>query len=238
VASDGQYAYIIGGADIINGSTAAGYRYDPGANTYLSIAASPTATWSSAAVYLDGKIYKIGGFSTDTTASNAVEVYNIAGNNWTTVAPYPIAGGFISAFVRDHFIYAAGGADSLLQGTFKAYRYDPANNVWDDSALADLPQSRWGAASASFNGAGLIAGGFVNGSSIAKISATALQWNAQTNTWTALPDMLLARARFGGVVRGCFFAIGGISATGTVVNFVGTSENQEFDWLFYDGFGS
>jgi hypothetical protein len=48
--------------------------------------------------------------------------------------------------------------------------------------------------------------------------------------------MLFPRARFGGgVVRGCFSATGGRSrAVGEIS--VGTSETQEFDCVFYDGF--
>ncbi len=237
VASDGQYAYIVGGYD---GSalTTAGYRYNPIANSYTAIAPSPTATASSAAVYLDGKIYKIAG-STDGsgTPSNVVEAYNIAGNNWSTVAAYPAAETFVSAFALGHFIYAAGGAGASAVGTLKTYRYDPATNFWSDGAIADLPQTRWGAATATFHGDGLVAGGYVNGAASANISATALQWNAQANTWTALPDMLQGRARFsGGALRGCFFATGGRSSSGAGANFAGTTENQKLDCVFYDGF--
>lgn len=238
VASDDRYAYIIGGSSS-SSTTNAGSRYDSVTDTYSSIAPSPTATFGSTAVYVDGYIFKIGGFvDGDGTPSNAVEMYDIAANTWSTVAPYPTALGFVSAFAHNHFVYAAGGvaggANVALQASLKAYRYDPAGNVWNDDAFADLPQTRWGAAGAAFHAGGLLAGGLVDGSAPANVSASALQWNAQANTWTALPDMLLARARFGGaVLQGCFFAVGGSSPNG---GFDGTFQNQEFDCLFYDGF--
>ena len=234
VASDGTYAYIIGG--VASATTSAGYRYDPSSNTFASIAPSPTATYGSAAVYLDGRIYKIGGFvGQGATSSNAVEVYDVAVGTWSTVAPYPTALGFVSAFASNHYIYAAGGANGLLQPTLKTYRYDPAANVWNDGAFADLPQARWGAASAAFHNGGLVAGGYVGGSSNTLISTTALQWLADSNVWAGLPNMLKARARFGGgVLRGCFFAFGGLSPNGAG-SVSGTRENQALDCVFYDG---
>ena len=238
VASNGQYLYIIGGANIAGTAVATVYRYDPAANTYSSMAPAPTAAWNNAAVYLDGKIYKIGGSVTTPSiaSTNAVEVYNIAGNNWVTVSNYPIAASFISVFVRNGFIYAAGGSDATSStSTAKTYRYDPSTNLWDDIAMADLPQTRWGAAAASFHNGGMLAGGYISGQTT--ITDSAIQWLPATNTWSNLPTMLTARARFGGaVLRGCFHAIGGRSASGAGTGFSGTTENQKFDCIFYDGF--
>ncbi|MEO7934735.1 MAG: hypothetical protein ABIR27_00600 [Dokdonella sp.] len=234
VASDGTYAYIIGG--VASATTSVGYRYDPSSDSYTSIAPSPTATYGSAAVYQGGKIYKIGGFiGQGAASSDAVEVYDVAGGTWSTVAPYPSALGYVSAFARGHFIYAAGGANGALQATLKAYRYDPAANIWDDGAFTDLPQPRWAAASAAFHNGGLVAGGIVAGSPDTNFSRTALQWHADSNAWTALPDMLSARAHFGGgVVRGCFFAFGGVSLASSITG-SGTRDNQALDCVFYDG---
>jgi hypothetical protein len=63
-------------------------------------------------VYLNGKIYKIGGYvssASTSTSSNAVEIYDIASNTWSAGAPYPVAQGWMSAFAQGNFIYVAGG---------------------------------------------------------------------------------------------------------------------------------
>lgn len=221
VASDGQYAYIFGGANTAGTVFTDAYRYNPATNTYTSIAATPTGRWNSAAAYLDGKIYKIGGSTATSGGSptNAVEVYNVAGDNWSTIAPFPVTTTFALAFVRDQFIFVASGASDS-----KAFRYDPLNNGWVDVAFADLPQARSGAVIANLQSNAVLAGGS---------GTSALEWNSGTNTWAALPDMLLPRTRLGGaVLNGVFFAVGGLSIPGSAYS----SENQKFDRVFYSGF--
>ncbi len=238
-AGEGAYIYIFGGVSGDGTINSSGYRYHRFTTLYGNIASPPTATFGSAAVFLDGKIYKIGGFvNTNGAATDAVEVYSVANNSWTTVAPYPLALGNASAFIHGQAIYVAGGAvGQSLVGTLKAYRYDPPTNTWNDAAFADLPVTRFSAASASYRDGGLVAGGFVNGAGSANVSRSALQWNAQTNTWTSLPDMRLARAAVGGsVLGGCFFAVGGSSRSGAGSGFTGTADVQKFDCVFENGF--
>jgi hypothetical protein len=229
--SDGTSAYIINGVNGSGTSVNTLYRYNPATNTYDTLAPSSTATWNHASVYLNGKIYKIGGYvssASTSTSSNAVEIYDIASNTWSAGAPYPVAQGWMSAFAQGNFIYVAGGvaAETGSTASLKTYRYDPATNTWDDAAIADLPNSRWGAASSvtSYNGGWVLAGGYVDGTAAANLSATVTEWNPATNTWTALPSMLSARSRMSGaVLNGAFHVIGGRSSAG---GFGGTNDNQ------------
>ena len=227
VASDGQYAYIMGGANTSGTVFSSAYRYNPVADTYTNFSPAPTARWNSAAVYLNGKIYKIGG-STSTTSSSAttaVEVYDIATNSWANAAPYPVAISFASAFARGSFVYVAGGSNVA-----KAYRYDPATNLWDDAAIADLPQARQAAAAANFHSTAILAGGYLNTSQTATTSV--VQWNPQTNIWETIPHMIAPRARgAGGIVNGCFFAVGGVQSGNSF-----SVQTQTLDCLFYNGF--
>ncbi len=229
--SDGTSAYIINGVDGTGTSVNTLYRYNPGTNDYTTLATSTTATWNHAAVYLNGKIYKIGGYNSaggTTTSLSTNEIYNIATNTWSTGAPYPLAQGWMSAFTDGTFVYVAGGlgSDAGSVPSTKTYRYDPALNTWDDAAIADLPLSRWGAANSQtvYNGGWVLAGGYVNGTAAANLSAAVTQWNPTTNTWSDLPSMLQARARMSGsVVNGAFHVIGGRSSAG---GFAGTNDNQ------------
>ena len=233
VVSSGTAAYIMGGANTTGASVNTLYRYNPATNDYTTLApsAAGTSTWNAAGAYLNGKIYKIGGYHSEagaTTGLATVEIYDIATNTWSLGAPYPQAAGWISAFVQGNFLYAAGGLDTAVGAVplTKTYRYDPATNMWDDAAIADMPISRWGAASSqtAVDGGWVIAGGYAGGTAAANLTNTAIKWDPVTNTWSNLPNMLQARARMtGSVLNGAFHVIGGRSSAG---GFAGTNDNQ------------
>jgi len=229
--SNGTSAYIIAGVDGTGTSVNTLYRYNPGTNDYTTLATAPTATWNSASVYLNGKIYKIGGYVSgggSSTSSAALDIYDVAGNTWSSGAPYPVAQGWMSAFTDGTYLYVAGGvaAETGSVPSTKTYRYDPGTNTWDDAAIADLPVSRWGGASSitSYRGGWVIAGGYVGGTDASNLSTSSIKWDPVGNAWSSLPDMLGARARMTGAVIGdAFHVIGGRSSAG---GFNGTNDNQ------------
>ncbi|MBV6495167.1 MAG: hypothetical protein DCC44_01500 [Acidobacteria bacterium] len=229
--SDGTSAYIMNGVVSTGDSVNSLYRYNPSTNDYTTLASSSVSTWNQAAVYLNGKIYKVGGYVSSgggSSSTAALEIYDISSNTWSAGAPYPVAQGWMSAYTDGTYVYVAGGvaAETGSTPSVKTYRYDPGTNTWDDAAIADLPVSRWGAASSvtTYNGGWVIAGGYVGGTSTSNLSASVIQWNPGTNTWSTLPDMTAARARMtGAVVNGAFHVIGGRSSAG---GFGGTNDNQ------------
>ena len=226
--TDGTNIFVLGGALTGTGTPQTTlYRYNVAANTYTTLAPFTTGTWNHAAVYLNGKIYKFAGTGPATASTNVLEIYDIASNTWTVGAPYPLAISFVSAFAQGNFIYAAGGIDSVTStGSVKTFRYDPATNSWNDAAIADLPQTRWGAASSFYNNGGVLAGGYVNGSVTANISTSAISWDLASNTWSSLPNMLQERSRTNGaVLGGSFYVVGGRSIASPA--FVGTNDNQK-----------
>ena len=226
--TDGTNIFILGGALTGTGTPQTTlYRYNVAANTYTTLAPFTTGTWNHAAAYLNGKIYKFAGTGPATASTNVLEIYDVASNTWTPGPAYPLAISFVSAFVQGNFIYGAGGIDSVTStGSVKTFRYDPVANSWSDAAIADLPQTRWGAASSFYNNGGVLAGGYVNGSVTANISNTIISWDLVTNTWqSSLPNMLGERARMNGaVLGGCFYVVGGRSIASPA--FVGTNDNQ------------
>jgi hypothetical protein len=227
--TDGTNIYILGGANSAGASVNTLYRYNVATNDYTTLAPFTTATWNHAAEFLNGKIYKFTGTAGTAGSTTALEIYDVATNTWTAGAPYPTAASFVSSFVRGGFIYGAGGIASVGSvATLKTYRYDPATNTWDDAAIADLPQTRWGAASSRVGYGGsnswVLAGGYVNGSVAANISNTVIEWNSVTNMWTDNPNMPEARARMTGAILGPnFHVIGGRSVASA--GFVGTNSN-------------
>jgi hypothetical protein len=225
--TDGTVIYILGGAEPTAGTPQTTLtKYDPVANTYTPLAPFTTGTWNHCAVYLNGKIYKFAGTGPGTSSTNVMEIYDVASNTWTAGAVYPLAESFVSGWTQGGFIYGAGGINSPASAaTNKTFRYDPASNTWDDAAIADLPLTRWGAATAVYTDA-VLAGGYVNGVATANISNTVISWDVPTNTWLSVPNMLGERARFSGaVLNNSFYVIGGRSIASP--SFVGTNDNQK-----------
>ena len=110
--TDGLYIYILGGS-IAGNHTNTVYRYDPVANSYTTMAVMPLTTTRQSAVYLSGKIYRIGGCNPGNCSfsTGQVDIYTIATNTWASGPAYPIGVGYANAIVRGGFIYVAGGMD-------------------------------------------------------------------------------------------------------------------------------
>jgi subtilisin-like proprotein convertase family protein len=220
--TDGTNIFVIGGASSTGVPLTTNYRYNVATNTYTNMASCATGTWAHAAVFLSGKIYKIGG-NAAAGASTAVEIYDVAGNTWTTGAAYPAANGFIGAVAIGGYIYAAGGINTA--GTNKTYRYDPAANTWDDAAIADMPASRWGAAAAPYRGFAM-AGGYAGGDATANITTSLITWDPATNTWTTGAAMPGERSRFtGAILNDAFYVVGGRSVASAA--FLGSNNNYK-----------
>ena len=215
-ASDGTYIYLLGGVDQNFTTTATLWRYDPVSNTYnTSLPSYTIPTYFHASVYLNGKIYRVGGRDAG-AADYHVEVYNIGTNTWSMAANYPFANYSLMAAALDVYIYAGGGSNF----PDKTYRYDPNTNTWDDSAIADLPAYRSAAASGVYNGRWILAGGDVNFG----ISSSVMAWDPASNTWSNLPNMVQARDNLGGATVGeSFYAVAGNSGPGPPTN-----DNQQY----------
>ena len=197
--SDGTYLYFIGG-QIISSTP---LRYNPADNSYTPLAPD-YGTMNQAAVYMSGKIYRIGGVVPH-GATNTVDVYTISTNTWAPAAPYPSITYGLAAVAYGGYIYAAGGFDN------KAYRYDPAANRWDDAAMTDLPVARNGAAFSVLNGRLIIAGGTT--SVTADGSVLALDLRNPRGNWVSLPAMPQARTLTSGTTIGqAFHVVGGQDA--------------------------
>ncbi len=203
--TDGTYIYIINGTGQYSSSgseTNTLYRYDPIANTYTQLASDNYATTNQAAVYLVGRIYRIGGnvhmsVSQDTPTSS-VDVYIVATNSWATATDYPFPLSDEMAIAYGQYIYVAGG---ILIGASptKTYRYDPGSHLWEDAPIADLPVGVTYSPSGLLNGGWLVAGGQTN-----------LIWNPTTNTWNINASLSQTVSYAGGaVLDGAFYMVGG-----------------------------
>ena len=136
-----------------------------------------------AAAALDGKIYLIGGFGTDTNVPVAdVLVYDTTAMTWSRAAPLPAPRGGHAAVVRDGKIHVLGGGNS--RSTLADHEiYDPAKNAW--TALAPLPRAEGSPAAAVFGGKLYAIGGRSGMSDFGAVDI----YDPATNSWSSGPPI-------------------------------------------------
>jgi hypothetical protein len=178
----------------------------------------PTPRWDHSSAVVNGKIYVIGGVSSEYGSKllSTVEEYDPATNTWTDKADIPTArmGTSQSSAVVDGSIYVIGGGDAMLLGLQIVEEYNPATDTW--TRKADMSTPRWDPSSAVVNGKIYVIGG-------APGSYTGLnvveQYDPTTDTWTRKADMPLGVwGLCACVVNGKIYAFGGRPGTTAIPN--------------------
>ena len=178
---------------------------------WMQKADMPTPRWSPTSAVVDGRIYVIGGGSdeTDFEYLSNVEEYDPATDTWSRKTDMPTARGWMSpsSAVVDGKIYVIGGDDGRPGNSSPTVEeYDPATDTW--SRKTDMPTSRWGLASCSFNGKIYAIGGYPPGSFGGL--KTVEVYDPETDTWTSKADMPVGLALQNAcVVNEKIYAIGG-----------------------------
>jgi len=91
--------------------------------------------------------------------------------------------------------------------------YDPATNAWTSGA--NMPYAGGSVSTALIGGMVYVAGGIVNGSTV----ATAAKYNPATNTWSSIASMPVGRNHTAASTDGTkFYIFGGRSGGNTVAN--------------------
>jgi hypothetical protein len=210
-ASDGTYAYVIGGYSF--GNTNGFRRYDPVAKTWTKLAPMPLAAAMASAVYYPptNKIYVFGGENFDGgTNYEITRIYDIASNTWRAGAFMPdvrsfMASGYNSANGK---IYLVGGYNTAFIESVQpdTWEYDPVADTF--TSRAPLPHPVGGAASGIINGHLYVAGG-----RDANDVVVDLLWdyNIAANTWTQRTKMPCGQNNVPGsaVALGKLFVFGG-----------------------------
>ena len=136
--------YLIGGISHQNDTYTYESRvevFDTQSRTITEVAPLPYPTRMNAAVYLNGKIYVLGGGhrdwqTGDMTQSSLMAVYDTTSNSWSLAPPMPTARE-TTAIAYEGQIYTVGGYDGKGASTV-VERFDPATNQWE--TLAPLPR--------------------------------------------------------------------------------------------------
>ena len=170
---------------------------------------------TDAVCVLEGKIYILGGTTSNGNISNSLEVYDPATNSWTSLAPYPLSVWRASMAALNGKLYAMGGYQSLspfpFSPTDKMYAYDPGMDTW--TAQQSMLGVRGSAASVVLNGQIHLIGG-ANNSALNSHHI----YDPGSDSWSIAPNNL-NEARSGltaATINGKIYATGGYILSGGV----------------------
>ena len=146
----------------------------------------PTARLAMGTAVVDGKIYVIGGWSSENSPLSVVEVYDPATDSWDTKTPMPISNGFFGCTVLDGKIYAIGGGLSRPNPLSIVEVYDPATDSWNTKT--SMPTARSCVAACTVNGKIYVIGGTFQDSYVLEGKGIVEEYDPVTNTWTTKKD--------------------------------------------------
>jgi N-acetylneuraminic acid mutarotase len=162
---------------------------------------------------LNGKVYLIGGQTTDLSEGPYVDtVYELdpARATWVEKARMPTARSSGVAIAHDGRIYVAGGRPP--HGSDFAV-YDPKSDHWQ--VLPNLPSQRNHITGAAISGRIHVVGGRLGQGLSAQMTTVHEVYDPQAGSWTTAAPMLRARSGMNGVMaRGCFHVWGGEGPAG------------------------
>ena len=146
LATDGVDIYIAGGnAKVLNNRpTDSVYRYVVAEDRYENLGAPlPVPVADGALMYLDGKLYFVGGTNIarriDQSNLYALDLSDV-GAGWETLAPLPNPRGHFGAVAVHGRLYVVGGQhqhDGRSVTQDDVHAYDPTTNTW--TLVTDLP---------------------------------------------------------------------------------------------------
>jgi len=182
--------------------------YDPVEDRWELAAPMPIPLNHNMAATVNGKLYMIGGQTTDAGAGNfsdRVFEYDPVARQWSERSPMPTARGAGVAVVADSRIYVAGGRPP--RGADFAV-YDPRADSW--RALPNLPTARNHLAGAALGGRIYIVGGRFEGGFQSPQSDVVEVYDPAANTWSTRAPMPKPRGGINGLeANGCLHFFGG-----------------------------
>jgi N-acetylneuraminic acid mutarotase len=204
VVSDGTDSWALGGTDASGAPVLEVERLE--GDSWRDVATLPGGGLNApAAVFLDGRIYLIGGFGTTTNdATAAVNVYDVAAGTWSEAAPLPEPRGGHAAAVVDGKIHVVGGGNSVSTLDLHSV-YDPASDSWSEAS--PLPRAKGSPAAVVHEGKLWVIGGRSGSDDFGDVDV----YDSAADMWTHGPA-IPPRGTHGAVVRdGAVLVVGGES---------------------------
>lgn len=182
VVSDGTAIYALAGTGAGGAPVLVVERFD--GKTWRDEATIPGQGLNApAAVALNGKVYLLGGFGTDTNVpTDGVLVYDTAARTWSRAPPLPTPRGGHAAVVLRGRIHVLGGGNA--RSTIADHdAFDPAANAW--TTLAPLPRAEGSPAAVAFGDRLYAIGGRSGPTDFGAVDI----YDPVTNTWSAGPPI-------------------------------------------------
>lgn len=182
VVSDGTAVYALAGTGAGGAPVLVVERFD--GNAWRDEATIPGQGLNApAAVALNGKVYLLGGFRTDTNVpTDGVLVYDTAARTWSSAPPLPTPRGGHAAVVLRGRIHVLGGGNA--RSTIADHdAFDPAANAW--TTLAPLPRAEGSPAAVPFADKLYAIGGRSGRSDFGAVDI----YDPATNTWSIGPPI-------------------------------------------------
>jgi hypothetical protein len=217
-ATDGTYLYLFGGYQLGVSQSYPSYyrrsrRYDPAANTWVTLANLPIVesdiTYQfNAGAYYDGRLYSFG--TSYLGASGIVLSYSLADDAWIVLDATVPAGRFAAAAaVLGDLIYLAGGYANGPSRRVDAF--DPSDGSF--SQVADLPAARHLHAMAAVPSRNALY--VVGGMSADGYEGECYEYSAAADAWTERAPLPVARGYLAAfTLRNRVYAAGGRSNSG------------------------
>lgn len=194
------------------------------ADEWTTVADLPVGVQDTAAAWVDGRSYVLGGYSAEILhATDAGHVFDTATGEWSPIANLPAAVMQARAAVVDGVIYVFGGwSDTDTLDT--VFAYDPETDVW--SQKAPIPQARAASGIAVSDGkVRLIGGCSSTDPSVCTPDATSFEYDPAEDSWTPLPDFPVAFAH-----GACGTAADTTVCTGGLTDDTGTVSQATHAW--------
>ena len=205
--------YLLGGYPASRQTARTVQIYDMATDTWTLGPPLPQPNNHGMAVGVNGKIYLIGGQTTDVSEGPYVDtVYELdpAKGQWVEKSRMPTARSSGVAVVLNNRIYVAGGRPP--RGSDFAV-YDPMADFWQ--ALPNLPSQRNHLTGAAIAGRIHVVGGRLGQGLSAQMTTVHEVFDPGTGAWTTAAPMLRARSGMNGVLaQNCFHVWGGEGPSG------------------------
>ena len=186
--------YVVGGftRNVHMGALDVAFEYDPGRDTWRTLAPMKSPRGSVGLAALNGKLYAIGGRGVDTVTVATHEVYDPATNKWSELEPLPKARDHLAVVAVDGRIHAIGGRfNATVDNTGMHDVYDPAANSW--KSAAPMPTPRSAMAVTFYRGLFVIAGGECKNR---KTFTENEGYDPKTVRWVSLASMAIGLSQF------------------------------------------
>jgi len=185
-------------------------------DSWTTMESMPTARRGLGVAVVDGKIYAIGGFTSNYLGTN--EMYDPETDTWTTKASMPNPRCRFAIAVVENKIYVIGGANPNGFSSVNQV-YDPATDTWE--TLTSMPSSRAELCASVIDGKICVIGG----GDLVSYDLNQI-YDPATDTWTTGTAMPTPRQSLGvAVLNDTLYAIGGYQTDSSPVY---TSKNERY----------